>query len=98
MEGKTYSPEELGESCWILLAGLPNRASWNKVRGMAAEISCTVVSGRVKRDKGIAIVKLSSIDEAKKAEKEIQGKTFRDVPGVPISAQRIPESASDSYD
>jgi len=90
--------EDVGDSEWVLLTNLPNRASWNKVRGVFSEIGCSVVSGKVKRDKGVAIVKLASVDEAVKAEQQISGQTFRDIPGAPITAQRISESQRDQFD
>lgn len=57
-----------------------------------------MVSGKVKRDRGIAVVRLGSAEEAAKSEVEIEGRTFRDIPGAPISATRIPESEHGLYD
>jgi len=82
----------------VLLSNLPSRASWNKVRGLFSDIGCTVVSGKVNRAKHIAVVSLSSADDAIKAEAEISGKTFNDIPDQPIQAKQIAESERSSYD
>ena len=87
-----------GDSAWVVLTNLSNRASWNKVRGIFSEIGCTVISGKVYRAKGHAIVKLASVEEAIKAEAEVNGHTFRDIPDVPITAQRITESERSVYE
>mmetsp|Transcript_83570 Transcript_83570/g.231752 ORF Transcript_83570/g.231752 Transcript_83570/m.231752 type:complete len:169 (+) Transcript_83570:122-628(+) len=98
LEPASRLPQDAGESAWILLTNLPNRASWNKVRGIFSEIGCSVLCGKVKRDKGYSIVKLASAEQAIKAQAEIDGHTFRDIPGVPIQAKRIPESERSIYD
>jgi len=90
--------KEVAESAWVLLSNLPSRASWNKVRGVFSDIGCSVLSGKVKRDKRIAVVKLSSAADALKAETEISGRTFNDIPDAPIQAKQISETERDTYD
>lgn len=90
--------EDLGDTDWVLLSNLPSRASWNKVRGVFAEIGCEVLEGKVIRAKAIAIVRLASTSQALKAEEEVQGKTFRDIPGEAIGATRILESERSEYE
>lgn len=90
--------QEVAESAWVLLTNLPARASWNKVRGVFSDIGCSVLIGKVKRDKRIAVVKLSSAADAIKAEAEVSGKTFNDIPDAPIQARQIAESERSAYE
>lgn len=91
-----YSAEEVRNSSWVLISGLPDRVSLNQVRGIFSQVNCLVDIGKVKREKGIAVVKLQDGREAEIAEQELQGRTFPEIPEAFINAQRIPESAGES--
>jgi len=64
-------------------------------------MDCIVVTGKVKREKGIAVVQLQSIAEAVKAENELQNKkiSFDDLQeAAEVSVRRVPESARASIE
>lgn len=91
-------PQAATDSAWVLLTNLSSRASWNKVRALFSDIGCTVLSGKVKRATHIAVVRLSSADDAIKAVAELSGKTFNDIPDAPIQARQMAESERSTYE
>jgi len=79
------------------MSNLPPKANWSKVRGVLAEMGLTVVGGKVKREKAIAVIQLASASEAMTAEAGVAGKAFSDSPEVDIVVRRITDAEREAY-
>jgi len=90
--------QEAADSVWVLISNLPPRSSWNKVRGLFSTAGFTVVSGKVKRAEKISLVQMPSAEQARKAEEELSGKSFEDIPDAPMTARQISESERNKLD